>query len=172
MLTLYKSLEYCCQLWSPWRAVQRSFTYRISLVCMPPGLLEPSGGPQMYSLERRRDRFMIIYVWKIMQGYTNDNIRLTFGENLCLITPTHLRASTRVKTFKEYSFSTRGAVLFNRIPNYLRDPGQRELSTFKSSLDTRLKTILNQPSLPHYPLPADSSSIVDQLAHSRATTAF
>ena len=75
MLILYKSLilphlEYCCQLWSPkelgeirkLEAVQRTFTYRIE------GLRESNywerlSELRLYSLERRRERYMIIYIY-------------------------------------------------------------------------------------------------------------
>jgi ribonuclease P/MRP protein subunit RPP40 len=80
MLTTWKSLvlpilDYCSQLWSPLKkgdiqmieAVQKSFTRKIS-----------SNGKQdywdrlrslhLYSLERRRERYRIIYVWKMLEN--------------------------------------------------------------------------------------------------------
>ena len=80
MITLWKSLirtnlEYCCQLWSPstkndtqmLEQVQRNFIRKIT------GMEQLSYSEQlhvlsMYSLERRRERYLIIYVWHIMQG--------------------------------------------------------------------------------------------------------
>ena len=79
MLTLFKSLvlpklEYGCQLWSPTSVnqinaienIQRKFTkhitgmhslsYENGLKCL-----------SLYSLQRRRDRYTAIYVWKIME---------------------------------------------------------------------------------------------------------
>ena len=80
MLTLWKSLiqsklEYCSQLWAPLKTgdiqalemVQRSFLRKLS------GVNQMTYWQQlrflkMYSLERRRDRYRIIYVWRILEG--------------------------------------------------------------------------------------------------------
>ena len=80
MLTLWKSLiqskiDYCSQLWSPndqasiskLEGVARSFTARVANM---EGLdywerLKKLG---MYSQERRRERYQIIFIWKISQA--------------------------------------------------------------------------------------------------------
>ena len=80
MLMLWKSLirsklEYCCQLWCPTQTgdiqgleqVQRSFIRKIT------GVQHLSYWQQlqelsMYSLERRRERYISIYIWRIMEG--------------------------------------------------------------------------------------------------------
>ena len=80
MITLYRSvvvpiLEYCCQLWSPCKtgeiikieSIQRSFTSRISNI----GNLnywDRLSALSLNFLQRRRDRYMAIYVWKIGMG--------------------------------------------------------------------------------------------------------
>ncbi|XP_076058789.1 uncharacterized protein LOC143035751 [Oratosquilla oratoria] len=79
MLTLWKSLvlphlEYCCQLWSPQKVSeimeiegpQRTFTNKIH------GLQELNYWErlkelQLFSLQRRRERYIIIYVWKVLE---------------------------------------------------------------------------------------------------------
>ena len=82
MMLLYKSyvqshLEYCCPLWSPHmqceiiklEAVQRSFTAKIQGL----GNLnywERLRRLSMYSLQRRRERYTIILVWKILLTLT------------------------------------------------------------------------------------------------------
>ena len=88
MLVLFKAmvipvLEYSCQLWSPGTVglmrkledVQRSFTHKIS------GMRDLSYWERLlalnfYSLERRRDRYFIVYECKILNQYVpniNDN---------------------------------------------------------------------------------------------------
>ena len=80
MLTLWKTLilsdhDYCSQLWSPTTTgdiqalelTQRNFIRKIS------GMYKLSYWQQLkslrlYSLERRRERYLIIYVWKILEG--------------------------------------------------------------------------------------------------------
>lgn len=78
MLTLWKALvlpkiEYCCQLWSPTKvgdiqnieALQRTFTHKINGF-QDYNYWERLKALNLYSLERRRDRYNIIYAWKIM----------------------------------------------------------------------------------------------------------
>ncbi|KAG0723451.1 hypothetical protein GWK47_042708 [Chionoecetes opilio] len=185
MLTLYKSLvvpllEYCCQLWSPWKvgekqsleAVQRSFTSKISAV-RDLDYWDRLEKLNLFSLERRRERYAILYIYKISIGSTINNLDIRFNIHqrlgrLCHIERTHPRAATRVKTLKENAFATRGPRLFNALPRHLRDSNQPCLESIKNKLDILLRTIPDQPKLPHYHLGAASNSIVDQLAQRRA----
>ena len=80
MLTLFKSivlsrLDYCSQLWSPFlikhitqlEKIQRSFTKHITgMNDMPYHEWLKSFG--LYSLQRKRERYCIIYNWKIIEG--------------------------------------------------------------------------------------------------------
>lgn len=184
MLTLYKSLvipllEYCCQLWSPWRigekqsleAIQRSFTSRISDT-QHLDYWERLQELNLYSLERRRERYAILYIYKIFIGKSINNLNIQFTIHqrrgrLCHIERVHSRASTRVKTLKENAFAIRGPQLFNALPRHLRD-STGSLESFKNKLDKFLHTVPDQPKLPHYHLCAASNSIIDQLAQRRA----
>jgi hypothetical protein len=68
------TIEYCCQLWSSneqhlindLEKIQRSFTKK--------GLLDLSYKDRLhdlnvYSLERRREKYTILYIWKVLHGY-------------------------------------------------------------------------------------------------------
>lgn len=185
MLTLFKALvvpllEYCCQLWNPWKvgekqlleAVQRSFTYRIR-AARHLTYWERLKELNLFSLERRRERYLILYVYKIMIGHTTNNLNLIFYDHqrlgrLCRIERVHPRATTRTKTLKENAFAIRGPLLYNTLPRHLRDPNNRSLESYKKDLDKFLWTIPDQPKLPHYHLRAESNSIIDQLALRRA----
>ena len=189
MLTLYKSLvlpllEYCCQLWSPWKAgekqsleaIQRSFTSKISAV-REMNYWQRLEALDLYSLERRRERYAIIYVYKILIGDTVNNLNIHFYHHqrlgrLCQIQPVHPRAPTRIKTLKENAFATRGPRLFNALPKYLRDFTHQSVDRFKNQLDTFLRTIPDEPKMPHYYLRAATNSITDQLAQRRADGHF
>ena len=80
MLFLWKQLilsrtEVCCPLWSPMNigniqileSVQKTFTKKIGGV---EGLdyWQRLSHLQLYSLQRRRERYDIMYVWKIIEG--------------------------------------------------------------------------------------------------------
>ena len=140
MLTIWKSLilpklEYCSQLWSPTvkkdiqklELVQRDFVRKIHLNnhynywdilnCL-----------NMYSLQRRRERYIVIYVWKILENivpnvsslehrkisahYTN-----RFGRK-CKIP--NVRGSSRSITLYERSLAVNGPKLFNVMPQHKR----------------------------------------------------
>ena len=93
MLTLLKSLvipllEYCCQLWNPWKAndiqaieaIQRAFAYKITEV-QHLNYWERLHELKLYSLQRRRERYIIIYIWKITQ-YMVPNIDGSMGHKI------------------------------------------------------------------------------------------
>ena len=93
MLTLLKSLvipllEYCCQLWNQWKvkniqalkAIQRTFTYKIIEV-QRLNYWERLHELKLYSLQRRRERYIIIYIWKITQHMV-PNIDGTMGHKI------------------------------------------------------------------------------------------
>jgi len=80
MLTLWKALaiphlDYCSQLWSPWKRglvqqleeVQKSFLHGIpSLRHL--NYWEKLKSLKLYSLERRRERYQVIYTWNVIEG--------------------------------------------------------------------------------------------------------
>ena len=87
LLPLYKQLvmsraEYCCILWSPTdsatisrlESIQRAFTRRLDNFngVNRPNYWERLSALKMYSLERRRERYAIIFVWKALQGPVPD----------------------------------------------------------------------------------------------------
>ncbi|XP_076038159.1 uncharacterized protein LOC143023512 [Oratosquilla oratoria] len=159
MLTLYKSLiipliEYCCPLWCPTNigqirtieAVQRTFTSRIDGL-ENTNYWERLRQLNLYSLERRRERYIIIYIWKIINGLVpnleySEAIRTTHNARrgvLCAIPP--VAASwKKIQTLKESSIVVYEPKLFNRLPRHIREL-TGTLESFKSDLDKFLTTI-------------------------------
>ena len=93
MLTFLKSLvipmqEYSCLLWNPWKAkdiqaieaIQRTFTYKIIKV-QHLNYCERLPELKLHSFQRRRERYIIIYIWKITQHMV-PNIDGTVGHKL------------------------------------------------------------------------------------------
>ena len=183
MLTLYKSLilphiEYCCQLWSPRElgeirkieAVQRTFTHKIDGM-KDLNYWERLSALGLYSLERRRERYMIIYVWKMISGFAPMITDLA-GEGLEVVQnpkrgrlievpPSNYRARANVKNSIKRSIMVHGARLFNKMPAELREVVT--LKRFKRELDRFLLSVPDKPSLPHYYQLAIGSSIVEQM---------
>ena len=92
-MTLYKSLirsklEYCCLVWSPIRkadicsleAIQRSFTARIITL---KGLTywERLRSMKLMSVQRRRERYVVLHMWKIYCGIVPNEVGVEFYSN-------------------------------------------------------------------------------------------
>ena len=189
LMTLYRAvvlpiLEYCCQLWCPTsvgmireiEAVQRTFTSRIA------GFehldyWERLRKLKLYSLERRRERYIIIYIWKIIQGMSPnfdagtriETVSSDRRGRLCRI-PSRVRTRQRVETLRENSFPILGPRLFNCLPKEIRayDGG---LDGFKGRLDRVLAAVPDKPCLAHYYQAAVNNSLVEQIRQPGAEAA-
>ena len=139
MLTLLKSLvipllEYCCQLWNPWKtkdiqaieAIQRNIYiqnhWRAELK-----LLARLHGLQLCSHQRRRERYIIIYKWKIIQHMV-PNIDITMEHKIK--TRKHRRHGTQcviqyatnrnpAQSLQENAITVFGPRLYNSLTKYL-----------------------------------------------------
>ena len=104
---------------------------------------------QMYSQERRMERYRILYVWKILEGQapncgivcSQDNQRL--GRK-CLIPGLKAGGRKSIQTMREHSFHINGPRLFNCLPKKLRMI-RLHLEDFKEQLDKYLSTIPDEP---------------------------
>ena len=191
MLTLFRALvlpvvEYCSQLWSPctigvirqMEAIQRSFTCRID------GMRDVNYWERLrklglYSLERRRERYAIIYTWKVVNSLVpnisegEDRIRthvhIRRGK-LCLILRRSGRTLQSVQTMREHSLAVLGPRLYNELGPELREYGGK-LEGFKSRLDRFLSSVPDRPAMPKYVQSAAGNSLLDQLAQQRAERA-
>ena len=182
MLTLYKSmilskLDYCSPLWHPHcsatltnrlEAVQRSFTQRIQ------GMADLSywdrlNALNLRSLQRRRERYIIIYVQKILLKLV-PNCGLLFRENqrtgLYAEKPRLLTASpTYIKNMRADSFQVVAPTLYNLLPASLRRTSDcvNPLLSFKTQLDKLLAKIPDQPTVSGLCRAAESNSLVHQV---------
>ena len=158
MITLFRSmvlcrLDYGCQLWSPSKlsnvkeleSIQRAFTKRID------GMGNMSYGERLkalniYSHQRRRDRYCAIYIWKILEGQVpnlSEKIESTTSERRgrhCSIkhVPAGHLGTLCHQSFRWYS------TLFLNISGT-----NCPVSIFKSHLDKFLQNITDIPCVPH-----------------------
>ena len=184
MLTIWKTmvqpkLDYCSVLWSPVKqasiarleSVCRHFTSQIlSMTALD--YWERLSQLQLYSQERRRERYCIIFVWKIaqqlVQGYNMDfvdNPRRGWLAKVQHVLP-HLPPA--VRKAREASLSVRGAKLFNLIPKDLRGMSGTTLQ-FKVALDRWLSNIPDQPTVNGRQRAAASNSLLDQVPMHQTT---
>ena len=123
-------LDYCSRLWSPHlirhiiqiEKVQRSFTKCITGMrdCSYSGRLSLL---RLYSLQRRRERYCIIYVWKIIEDLVpnfSKPIVCTHSERrgrYCVVSHVNIGRSG---TLAYNSFRWRAIRLFNSLPKFMR----------------------------------------------------
>ena len=100
----------------------------------------------MYSLQRRREKYGIIYVWKIIEGLVpnlSDPITCSFSDcwgRACVVC--HSGAG-RLGTLKNNSFRWRSIRMFNRLPKAIRMLSSCSVVGFKSKLDSYLRNIVD-----------------------------
>ena len=171
MMTLWKSLilsehDYCCQLWNPHRrgeiqaleSLQHSFMKKIN------GLYHLSYWEQLeklklYSLERRRERHIVIYIWKILEGQApniaSDHSAISAvwhprrGRE-CTVPRVSTSAPIRIQSIRRASFAIKGPQIFNSLPRYVRNTTSCDRNVFKAQLDHYLHRVPDQPLLPGY----------------------
>ena len=178
MLTLWKSLvrpilDYCCQLWSPVEkglirdieSLQRTFTSKINEV-KHLDYWNRLRVLNLYSLERRRERYIILYIWKSMNNLSPSiGIGTKWRERsglTCDIRRPPPHASRKIQSKFRASLRYRGSELFNILPPTLRSYRERNLGPFKRMLDEFLTTIPDQPKQPGYHMVAESNSLLEQ----------
>ena len=180
MKHLFKALllplaEYCSQLWSPTdrasiqklEGIQRSFTRKIAGM-MDKDYWQRLKELSLYSLERRRERYQIIYVWKMINGlvpnFINPTTRIktrNAGRRgiLCQIPKVKPRLGAGYTLFKN-SFAVKAATLFNLVPKEIREY-TGSLPSMKSKLDIWLQKIKDEPALPTYITYDQGNSLLD-----------
>ena len=185
MLTLWKSLvipilDYCSQLWSPSKVgeiqqiedLQKAFTRKIRAFKRE-DYWQRLQTYQLYSLERRRERYRIIYVWKILEGMVPNlsgrskviaRSSLRFGR-VCNIPPVATSAKNRLQRLREGSFCVNGPLLFNALPSHLRNMTGVGHLDFKRELDKFLGTVADEPLVRGYTAQrkAESNSLLHMI---------
>ena len=172
MLTLFKTmvrskLEYCCPVWDPVAIgdiqtienVQRNFTRRISS-CKNLNYWERLAKLKLMSLQRRRERYSTIHVWKILSGVTSNDIGMTFKDhprhgNIAKIAALNNRSQRSVASKYDNSFVIRAAKLWNTVPKDVKNASS--LEAFKIALGDFLAKLPDNPPVKGYSTANDNS---------------
>ena len=184
MLTLWKQLvlcehDYCSQLWNPettgdiqsLELLQRSFLRKVKTLNHL-SYWEQLRKVKLYSLERRRERYVVIYTWKILEGLVPN---ISEGANgitpkwndrrgrECKVPNIRSSAPLRIQSIRRSSFGIKGPRLFNSIPKQLRNLTGVTVEVFKAHLDKFLASIPDEPLIPGYSLyrRCNTNSILD-----------
>ena len=121
----------------------------------------------LMSLQRRRERYIIIHTWKIINHLCPNDVGLVVNHNKRLgiklfYPPVQASATAAASTAYENSFSVRAVKLWNTLPSHVNS--KTTLSSFKSSLGVFLKKIPDKPPTVGYTSP-NSNSLVDCTGH-------
>ena len=157
MVTLWKSmvqpiLKYCSQLWCPVQSgqikqleeVQKSFTRKVKLEGKY-DYWERLKKLRLYSQERRREIYRIIYVWKVFEnlvhaiqdGGNGGSLKLHPRNGRTMLLPTVItQCPGAVKKMRDSSLFAHGGKLFNCLPIGLHNYTNCTLLEFKTKLDS------------------------------------
>ena len=199
MLTLLKQLvyptvEYNSVLWNPTEpalietleSIQRNFTRKIECPELPPNhdYWDRLQKFKLYSMQRRRERYSIFYVWKVIHDlYPNTGLHLNSTTTDHLAYPNkgkqvdaHQRRgfnpqhpTNPPQWLERCSVLSKCCALYNCLPMKLRQPipADKEpcFATFKKEVDEWLSTIPDQPTCAGRPKIATTNSIIDQIQY-------
>ena len=166
MITMWNTqirpiLDYCSPLWSPCptdfknidllEQTLRTFTREIDGM---EGLdyaerLKKLG---MYSVQRRHERYKLIYMYKIKEGIVpniSETFGLTFsqrGRRGCICEmPTYRLYHNRAITARNNSFALTASSLWNALPKNIRNISGLSVDSFKRRLDNLIKLYPDSP---------------------------
>ena len=102
----------------------------------------------MYSLQRRRERYAAIYVWKILEDMV-PNLSPPIAENLsgrrgrmCVL---NVVERGHIGSLAYNSFRWRGSRIFNALPPGVRNMSKCGVNVFKRKLDNFLSQVPDDP---------------------------
>ena len=181
LLTMFKTLvqphlDYYCQLWCPAdqgsinkiEGVQRSLLSRIREARLEKvSYWDKLRILKLYSQERRRERYLVIFIWKISQGlvegydlsFTNSDSRTGRKAIPHLV---NRSAPACVRRARERSLAVKGVQLFNLLPVQLRNSEHGDVEMFKNHLDIYLSNIPDQPTIGGLTRPAQTNSLLHE----------
>ena len=185
MLTLYKSLvrshlEYCCPLWNPWKVsdiqllegVQRTFTNRIGGV-QHLNYWDRMKALNLMSLQRRRERYIILQMWKTLHGLCPNDINIEFNSPTrhglkAKVPPLASASMQRHQTSYDASFAVHGPRLWNTIPSsFTNEP---DFQHFKNRLTEFILTVPDTPPVTGY-VSVNGNSLLDWNIHTQGWSA-
>ena len=189
MMTMYNTyirskMEYCSLVWSPSQKkdidrlerVQKNFTSKID------GLEHLNYHQRLkklklYSLERRRERYMIINAWQQIEGIIENVLGLKarrIGSRRIVSTNIPLgingkRIKERDRTLIHNSTAKKMERIFNALPREIRNITGVKTDAFKKILDLWLQHVPDTPKIDDYgeTVAAESNSIFHQAKYEK-----
>ena len=114
----------------------------------------------MYSQQRRRERYRIIYVWKLLEGLVpeissggNGGMKKLHSDRIgriCYIPLIPRTVPTEVRRLREASLQHHRFLLFNALPKEICEITNCSVDSFKNQLDLFLGKIIDEPLVKGY----------------------
>ena len=122
---------------------------------------------QMYSQERRHERYMIIFLWKLSQGLVK-GYRVNFSNHerrgRIIVPHTTVGSSpAAVRQAREASLEVKGVQICNLLPGTIRNLDSQHVETFKTNMDALLAKVPDQPTVGGQTRAAKSKSLLHQI---------
>jgi hypothetical protein len=122
----------------------------------------------MLSQERRRERCMVTFIWKISLGMVKGyhSAKFTYIQRRgweAVPSPVKARAAVAVRKARKASLAHRGVGLFNLLTRGLRYMASNYQDRFKSNLDVWLSEIPDQPTVPGNQRASQTNSLLHQV---------
>ena len=171
MTTLWKALvqpilDYCSQLWCPilpgqikqLEEVQKCFTRKIKFG-EKLDYWQRLRKLKLFSQERRRERYRVMYIWKMFENMTplihseggGGSMKKHPRNGRTMSLPTFDKKSARaVQKMRASSLIFHGANLFNCLPKAIRNTTNCTFPEFKSKLDLFLSSVPDEPAVVGY----------------------
>ena len=183
MITLYKSmvrslLEYSCPVWCglslenlrDLEAIQRSFTRKIICPAYVSGYWERLQYLKLRSLQRRRERYTILHMWKVLNNKVSNDLNISFYNSSRYGVQAHVpslctQSSTKAQTFYDLSFAVIGPKLWNMLPKSVKLCAS--LNSFKSNLDIFLNKFPDRPPVSTYVVQNNNSLLEWNITRTR-----
>ena len=111
----------------------------------------------IYSLERRRERYLIIYIWKILENIVpkfSDPIGHYVSERRGRYYITSHIELRCLDSLQSKSFRFKESRLFNSLPKFIRNASSCTIIVFKSRLDNFLSDVPDDPVQTKWPAKA------------------
>ena len=123
---------------------------------------------KIMSLQRRRERYCIIQVWKIINGHSPNGIGMQFKTHprhglKATLPPINTRAQMSVRSDHDSSFRIRAAQLWNTLPANVSS--LRTLESFKIGLIRFMEQYPDTPPVPGYTPVHDKSLLSWRRTH-------
>ena len=113
----------------------------------------------LYSLERRRERYQVIYLWRKLEGQvpnfsgTDSKIKSRWHQRkgcYCQVPHVDRGGTTAAQNLHLSSFAVHAPRLFNSLPDYIRNTTDCSLNVFKGLLDKFLASVPDKPLIRGY----------------------